>query len=151
MALGGNNNPPLRTPADLKGKSVGVSAPNSSTHFGLKALLQTAKMRGLSDVMAIGTTEVEAMVQKRIDAAMTFLPNESAQMKSLGYSVETIPVSDYLNLVAPGFVVGDKMIKNPRDHSEIRQCHLRGLRDTLADPDDAFASSLAAHARAQRG
>ena len=61
LGIAGNNQPPLRRPADLKGKSVGVSAPNSSTHFGLKALLQSAK---LSDddvkLVAIGTTEVEA-------------------------------------------------------------------------------------------
>ena len=144
LGLAGNNNPPLRTAADLKGKSVGVSAPNSSTHFGLKALLRSANMSD-SDVnlVAIGTTEVEALVQKRIDAAMTFLPNESAQMKSLGLPVETIPVSDYLNLVPPGFVVGDKLVK---EHPEIVQkfinATLRGLRDSLANPSDAFESSL---------
>ncbi len=144
LGLAGNNNPPLRTPADLKGKSVGVSAPNSSTHFGLKALLRSASMSD-SDVnlVAIGTTEVEALIQKRIDAAMTFLPNESAQMKSLGLPVETIAVGDYLDMVPPGFVAGDKLVK---EHPEIVQkfvnATLRGLRDTLANPSDAFESSL---------
>jgi len=144
LGLAGNNAPPLRTPVDLKGKSVGVSAPNSSTHFGLKALLRSANMSD-SDVnlVAIGTTEVEALVQKRIDAAMTFLPNESAQMKSLGLPVETIAVSDYLDLVPSGFVAGDKLIS---EHPEIVQkfvnATLRGLRDSLANPGDAFESSL---------
>ena len=144
LGLAGNNTPPLRTPANLKGKSVGVSAPNSSTHFGLKALLRSANMAD-SDVnlVAIGTTEVEALIQKRIDAAMTFLPNESAQMKSLGLPVETIAVGDYLNLVPSGFVAGDKLIQ---EHPEIVQkfvnATLRGLRDTLANPSDAFESSL---------
>ena len=144
LGLAGNNTPPLRTPADLKGKTVGVSAPNSSTDFGLKALLQSAKLTN-DDVklIAIGTTEVEALIQKRIDAAMTFLPNEAAQMKSLGFSVETIAVGDYLNLVPPGFVVGDKMLK---EHPELVQkfvnATLRGLRDTQADPTAAFESSL---------
>lgn len=144
LGLAGNNTPPLRTPADLKGKSVGVSAPDSSTHFGLKALLRSARIAD-SDVnlVAIGTTEVEALVQKRIDVAMTFLPNESAQMKSLGLPVETISVSDYLNFVAPGFVAGDTLIK---EHPEVVQkfvnATLRGLRDSLATPGDAFESSL---------
>ncbi len=144
LGLAGNNTPPLRTPADLKGKSVGVSAPNSTTEFGLKALMRSANLAD-SDVnlVAIGATEVEALVQKRIDVAMTFLPNESAQMKSLGLSVETIAVSDYLNLVAPGFVAGDKLIK---EHPEIVQkfvnATLRGLRDTLESPGDAFEASL---------
>jgi NitT/TauT family transport system substrate-binding protein len=124
----------IRTISDLKGKSVGVSAPNSSTHFGLKALQQAANMPDADvKLVAIGTTEVEALIQKRIDAAMTFLPNESAQMNSLGFSVETIAVADYLNLVPPGFVVGDKLVK---DHPEVVQrfvnATLRGLRDVPA-------------------
>lgn len=144
LAIAGNNNPPLKTQADLKGKNVGVSAPNSSTHFGLKALLKSAN---LSDddvhLVAIGTTEVEALIQKRIDAAMTFLPNEAAQMKSLGMATETLAVADYLDYIPPGFVSGDKTIK---EHPELVQkfvnASLRGLRDTLADPNTAFESSL---------
>jgi NitT/TauT family transport system substrate-binding protein len=144
LGIAGNNTPPLRTPADLKGKSVGVSAPNSSTHFGLKALLQSANL-GDNDVklVAIGTTEVEALIQHRIDAAMTFLPNESAQMKSLGFPVETIAVGDYLDLVPPGFAAGDKLI---REHPEVVQkfvtATLRGLRDAQANPSAAFEASL---------
>ncbi|MBV9324348.1 MAG: ABC transporter substrate-binding protein [Chloroflexi bacterium] len=144
LAIAGNNNPPLKTPADLKGKNVGVSAPNSSTDFGLKALLKSANLTE-DDVhlVAIGTTEVEALIQKRIDAAMTFLPNEAAQMKSLGMPTETIAVADYLDYIPPGFVSGDKTIQ---EHPEIVQkfvnATLRGLRDTLADPDTAFESSL---------
>ena len=144
LAIAGNNNPPLKTPADLKGKNVGVSTPNSSTHFGLKALLKSAN---LSDddvhLVAIGTTEVEALIQKRIDAAMTFLPNEAAQMKSLGMATETIAVADYLDYVPPGFVSGDKTIKEqPELVQKFVNASLRGLRDTLADPNTAFESSL---------
>ncbi|MBV9543944.1 MAG: ABC transporter substrate-binding protein [Chloroflexi bacterium] len=144
LAIVGNNNPPLRVPADLKGKNIGVSAPNSSTDFGLKALLKAANLTN-DDVhlIAIGTTEVEALIQKRIDAAMTFLPNEAAQMKSLGFASETIAVADYLNYVPPGFVTGDKTI---HDHPELVQkfvnATLRGLRDSVAEPSAGFESSL---------
>jgi putative riboflavin transport system substrate-binding protein len=144
LGIAGNNQPPIRTAADLKGKTVGVSAPNSSTHFGLKALLQAAK---LSDddvkLVAIGTTEVEAMIQRRIDVAMTFLPNESAQMQSLGFNVDTLAVGDYLNLVPPGVATGDRTLA---EHPEIVQkfvnATLKGYRDALADPNAAFESSL---------
>jgi NitT/TauT family transport system substrate-binding protein len=144
LGIAGNNSPPLRAPADLKGKNVGVSAPNGSTHFGLKALLRAANL-GDDDVhlVAIGTTEVEALIQKRIDVAMTFLPNEAAQMRSLGLPTETIAVADYLDYAPPGFVTGDKTIQ---EHPELVQkfvnASLRGLRDTLADPGTAFEASL---------
>jgi NitT/TauT family transport system substrate-binding protein len=144
LAIAGNNTPALKAPADLKGKNVGVSAPNSSTDFGLKALLKSANMTE-DDVhlVAIGTTEVEALIQKRIDVAMTFLPNEAAQMKSLGLPTETIAVSDYLDYIPPGFVSGDKTIsEHPETVQKFVNATLRGLRDTLADPDTAFESSL---------
>jgi NitT/TauT family transport system substrate-binding protein len=144
LGIAGNNTPPLKTAADLRSKNVGVSAPDSSTDFGLKALLKSANMTEDDvHVVAIGTTEVEALVQKRIDAAMTFLPNEAAQMKSLGLPVETVAVSDYLDYVPPGFVAGDKTVhEQPEVVQKFVDATLRGLRDALADPDTAFESSL---------
>jgi NitT/TauT family transport system substrate-binding protein len=144
LAIAGNNTPPLETPTDLKGKNVGVSAPDSSTDFGLKALLKSASMTEDDvHVVAIGTTEVEALVQKRLDAAMTFLPNEAAQMKSLGLPIETIAVSDYLDYVPPGFVTGDRTLREqPELVQKFVNATLRGLRDALADPDTAFGASL---------
>ncbi|GAC1319402.1 MAG: ABC transporter substrate-binding protein [Chloroflexota bacterium] len=144
LGLAGRNTPPLRTPADLKGKTIGVSAPHGSTHFGLEALLGTA---GLHDaditLVAIGTTEVEALLQGRIDAAMTFLPNEAAQMKSLGQPVETVAVADHVKYIPPGFVTGDTTI---RQHPDLVQkfvnATLHGLRDALVNPTAAFDSSL---------
>jgi NitT/TauT family transport system substrate-binding protein len=64
-------------------------------------------------------------------------------MKSLGFSVETIPVADYLDLVPPGFVAGDTLLQ---EHPEVVQkfvnATLSGLRDTLANPNAAFEASL---------
>ena len=110
----------------------------------LKALLQAANLTENDvKVTAIGTTEVEAMVAKRIDAAMTFLPNESAQLKSLGYKTETIAVGDYLKLVPPGLGAGDKLIKErPELVQRFVNATLRGLKDSLADPNSAFAASM---------
>ena len=64
-------------------------------------------------------------------------------MKSLGFNVETVAVGDYLELVPPGFVVGDKMlasIQRSSRSSSMRRCS--GYRDALADPSAAFESSL---------
>lgn len=143
-AIAGNNTPPFSKPTDLKGKNIGISAPNSSTDFGLKALLQAGKLTS-SDVTitAIGTTEVEAMVAKRIDGAMTFLPNESAQLKSLGFKTETIAVADYLKLVPPGIATGDVTIKNRADLVQhFVNASVRGLKDALANPDAAFQATV---------
>src|SRR5262249_49327742 len=143
-AIVGKNTPPITKPADLKGKNVGVSAPNSSTDFGLKALLQAAKLTPNDvTITAIGTTEVEAMVGNRINGAMTFLPNEVAQLKSMEYKTETLAVADYLNLVPPGIATGDITIKNRPDIvQKFVNASVRGLKDALANPDAAFQASL---------
>jgi ABC-type nitrate/sulfonate/bicarbonate transport system substrate-binding protein len=54
-----------------------------------------------------------------------------------------IAVADYLNLVPPGFIAGDRLIS---EHPEIVQkfvnASLRGYRDALADPNAAFEATL---------
>ncbi len=135
---------PLKTPADLKGRTVGISGPGSSTDMGLKALQKAA---GLTDsdmtVTNVGFAETEALTQKHIDVAMTYLPNESAQMKAQGYNVETLQVSPYVDLVSTGLATGENTIKNnPELVQKFVRATLRGLKDMQADPNAAFAASL---------
>ena len=135
---------PLKSPADLKGRTVGISGPGSSTDMGLKALQKAA---GLTDadmtVTNVGFAETEALTQKHIDVAMTYLPNESAQMKAQGYNVETVQVSPYVDLVSTGLATGETTIKNNPDLVQrFVRATLRGLKDMQADPNAAFAASL---------
>ncbi len=135
---------PLKSPADLKGRTVGISGPGSSTDMGLKALQKAA---GLTDadmkVTNVGFAETEALTQKHIDVAMTYLPNESAQMKAQGYTVETLQVSPYVDLVSTGLATGETTIKNNPDMvQKFVRATLRGLKDMQADPNAAFAASL---------
>ncbi|MFN8473693.1 MAG: ABC transporter substrate-binding protein [Anaerolineae bacterium] len=135
---------PLKTPSDLKGRTVGISGPGSSTDMGLKALQKAA---GLTDadmtVTNVGFAETEALTQKHIDVAMTYLPNESAQMKAQGFNVDTLQVSPYVDLVSTGLATGENTIKNnPEVVQKFVRATLRGLKDMQADPNAAFASSL---------
>lgn len=67
----------VRSPADLKGLRVGVSAPGSSTHFFLNYLLAGAGLSP-SDVSAIGigttATVVAAVERKQVDALVNVDP-----------------------------------------------------------------------------
>ena len=134
----------ISSPADLKGKRVGVSGPNGSTYIGLLALLQAGGLT-LDDVevITIGYTEVEALQQKQVDVAMTYITNEPVQVKALGIEVEVLAVSDFVNLVSTGLVAGNDLVA---DHPEIVQAivtaTLRGLKDTQADPEAAFEAAL---------
>lgn len=94
-------------------------------------------------LLGIGFTELEALTQKRIDVAMTFLTNEPVQARTMGLQVQTLEVSPYANLVSTGLATGER---NVQERPELVQrfvtASLHGLRDTVADPDAAFAASL---------
>ncbi|MBX6342350.1 MAG: ABC transporter substrate-binding protein, partial [Thermomicrobiaceae bacterium] len=139
-----NSGVTLQKPADLKGLTVGVSQLNGSTYLGLLALLQAGGLtKDDVHIITIGFTEVEALLQKRVQAAMTYLTNEPAQVRALGVPVQQLAVSDYVQVVSTGLATSDKMIQ---EHPDVVQrfvrASLRGLRETLADPSAAFEATL---------
>ena len=54
--------------------------------------------------------QIEALSQHRVDVAMTYLMNEPVQLHQLGYQVETLNASDYLNLISVGVATSDRNI-----------------------------------------
>ncbi len=70
----------IKTVADLQGKTVGVTAPGSSTDFFLKHMLTQAGLKAdAASVQAIGAdaTAVAAMEQGQVDAAVMLDPAAS--------------------------------------------------------------------------
>jgi NitT/TauT family transport system substrate-binding protein len=135
---------PLKTPADLKGRTVGVPFEGGASLVALKALLKAGNLTD-SDVKltTIGFTQVEALSQKRVDVAMTYLMNEPVQLRALGQQVDTLSASDYVNLISVGVATSERTIKErPALAQQFVNATLRGLRDMLAEPDAAFASSM---------
>ena len=139
-----NGGAAIAKPADLKGKKIGVSAPNGSTYFGLLALLQAANLtKDDVTIVSIGFTELEALSQKRVDGAMTFITNEPIQARDQGIPVNQLAVSDYVNLVSTGLVTSEKLVA---EHPDIVQkfvtASLQGLAEAQRDPDAAYAASI---------
>jgi NitT/TauT family transport system substrate-binding protein len=136
--------PTLTDPKQLKGLRIGISAPNNSTDFGLEALLRAGGLtRKDVTVVTIGFTETQALVNRRVDVAMTFIDNEPVQAAALGYPVNVLPVANYVKLVGTGVVTSRAMVQ---DHPDVVRAFvkasLQGLAYTLQHPDDAFAICL---------
>ncbi len=135
----------IHSPADLKGRRIGVSAPNGSTYFGLLALLQAG---GLTlhdvDVVSVGFTELEALSGGQVDAAMTYLNNEPVQAQSEGIGVNQLPVSRYRDLVSQGLVTSRTLTReHPGLVRRFVKATLEGLRAALQDPSAAAQAALA--------
>jgi len=131
---------PLSGPQDLVGKTVGIPAFQGASYIGWLALLNAAGISpGEVELQSIGYTQVESLVTGQVDAAVVYAMNEPVQLRQEGYEVSIIPVADYIDFVSNGLITNEKTLaEEPELVRGIVRAMLRGLRDTLDDPDAAF-------------
>jgi NitT/TauT family transport system substrate-binding protein len=133
----------IQSPADLKGKQIGLPGLFGANYIGLRALLNEAGLEE-DDVTldSIGFNQVEALATDQEQAVVIYANNEPIQLAALGYDIDLIQVSDFVQLASNGLITNEATIANQPDLvRRIIQATLRGLADTLADPDQAFEIS----------
>jgi NitT/TauT family transport system substrate-binding protein len=133
----------ISTPTDLRGKKIGLPGLYGASYVGLRALLKSAGLRE-SDVTldSIGFNQVEALTADREQAIVGYVTNEPIQLQANGYDVNTIRVADYVQLASNGLISNEKTIANdPQLVQAFVQATLKGLRDTIANPDEAYQIS----------
>ncbi len=131
----------VSSPNELAGKKVGLPAFFGANFVGWKALVYAANIdENAVTVEEIGFTQVAAVQQNLVDAAIVYVANEPIQLRHEGFEVDVIEVSDYIDLISNGLVVGDKlMAADPDLIRRMVKASQRGLQDTIANPDQAFA------------
>ena len=130
-------------PADLAGRNVGVPGFFGASYVGLVGLL-SANSLTLDDIDAneIGFNQVESLVTDQSEAVVGYVNNEPVQLAGQGVAINEIAVADYIDLVANGILTNEQTIAdNPELVQGFSNAFLRGLEDTLADPDEAFEIS----------
>lgn len=130
----------IRTPADLAGKRIGLPGPFGASYVGLRALLSVAGLDETDVTLdSIGFNQVEALVADRADAVVIYANNEPLQLSARGYEVDVIRVADYVELASNGLVTNEATLaQNPDLIRRMVQATLRGLEETIADPQEAF-------------
>jgi len=133
------------TPQDLDGRSVGLPGFFGASYVGYLGLLSAV---GLSpeavDASDIGFNQVQALLGDQAEAVVGYANNEPVQLAAQNVPVNVIQVSDYIDMVANGLITNEKTIaENPDMVQRFVGAVLRGLADTLADPDAAFEISKA--------
>ena len=130
----------IQAPQDLAGKQVGIPGPYGASYIGFRALLSAAGMQE-SDLTldSIGFNQVEALTSDQEQAVVVYAANEPVQMRAQGYAVDVINVADYVQLAANGLITNEATLRdNPDLVRRMVQATLRGLADTLVNPDEAF-------------
>jgi NitT/TauT family transport system substrate-binding protein len=130
-------------PQDLKGKKVGLPGLFGANYIGLRALLFEAEMSE-SDVTldAIGFNQVELLAAGQQDVIVGYTANEPIQLRARGIPVTEIRVADYVQLASNGILASEKVIsEDPELVRAFVGAFLKGLTDTIADPEEAFELS----------
>ena len=130
-------------PDNLRGINVGIPGLFGASYIGFRALLAA---NGLTEddvtLLSIGFNQVEALMTGQVQAGVIYLPNEPVVLRAQGYEVNTIGVSDYLDLVANGLVTNEMAIsENPEMVQAMVEAFLNGIKDTIADPKEAYEIS----------
>lgn len=134
----------IRTPADLKGRKIGLPGLYGANYIGLDALLFSA---GLSEkdvtLDSIGYNQVAALAADQDEAVSIYVANEPVQLKAEGYDLNEMRVADYVQLASNGIITNEATLEsNPDLVRRVTRAFLRGLADTVADPGAAYDVSL---------
>ena len=131
----------ISTPEQLVGKTVGTTQMQGASYIGWLAFLEQAGIPSDQvNLQVIGYTQVASLVEKRVDAVICYAMNEPIQMINSGYEINVMGLDHYTNLVSNGIITNDETIeKDPELVHGVVRAFLRGLQDTLDDPDAAFA------------
>jgi NitT/TauT family transport system substrate-binding protein len=140
VAILAMQNQGIRSPADLRGRKIGLPGPYGASYVGLRALLSAAGLEEQDVTLdSIGYNQVEALVAGREDAVVVYANNEPVQMERQGYAVDVIQVKDYVQLASNGLISNETTIANhPGLVRRMTQATMRGIAYTLANPDEAF-------------
>ena len=130
-------------PQDLKGKKIGLPGLFGASYIGLRALLAAGKLTEADVTLdAIGFNQVELMAAGQQDIVVGYAANEPIQLRAQGIAVTELRVADYAQLAANGLLASEKVIaENPELVRAFVGAFLKGLKDTIANPDDAFELS----------
>lgn len=130
----------ITTPADLAGRTVGLPGFFGASYVGYVGLL-SANGLTQADVNAndIGFNQIESLLTGQSEAVVGYANNEPVQLASRGVAVNVLNVADYIDMVANGIITNEKTIAdNPDLVQRFVRATLRGLADTLENPDAAF-------------
>jgi NitT/TauT family transport system substrate-binding protein len=130
----------IRQAADLVGRRVGTPATYGASYIGWRALLDASGIKETDvNLISIGYTQVAALSQGQVDAAICYAMNEPVQMEAEGQSLNILYVADFANLVSNGLITNEKSVRErPGLVQGMTRAALRGLAYTIQHPEEAF-------------
>jgi NitT/TauT family transport system substrate-binding protein len=133
----------ITEPGDLIGRNVGLPGFFGASYVGYVGLLSASGIAQAEvDASEIGFNQVESLVSDQSEAVVVYANNEPVQLRAQGIDVNVIYVSDFIDMVANGIITNEMAIdEDPEMVQRFVTATLRGLRDTLENPAEAYEIS----------
>ncbi len=136
----------IKTPADLKGKTVTTLSYQDTTYYALLGMLAS---QGLTkndlNIQAAGPAGVWKLFIAGKADAMAGVPDWIGIARGAGKKLTIIPADDYFNSMAQAILASDDLIKkNPELIQKLVRATLKGMRNIMADPASAAKDYVAA-------
>jgi NitT/TauT family transport system substrate-binding protein len=133
----------IRQLSDLKGKRVAIPGLFGASYIGFRAMLSHAGLQEQDLTLeSVGYNQVETLATDQQQAGVIYIANEPVQLRAQGYDVDVFPVSDYIQLVSNGLITNEKTAQeNPELVKAMVRAVLKGIQDTIQNPDEAYTIS----------
>ena len=132
---------PIKTPADLKGKTVGTPGRKGETWYALQLAMDTASLSE-SDltIQDIGYTQQAALVGGKVDAVVGFSNNDAVQMRLAGLQIREITLNPTSTpLVSASFITTHKWAhEHPEQARAVVAATTKAMNDIAAAPQIAL-------------
>ena len=127
---------PIRTPADLAGKTLGIQAGTNQSIFA--GFCKANNVDTSSFKTTVVQYEPSPLTEKKVDGFMSYLTNEPFIVKADGFTPVTLSFADNgLPLTAETFTVTQQMLEEERDKLKaFLTAEIRGWNDAIADPEE---------------
>jgi len=105
----------VKTPDDLKGKTIGTPEMSGSAWIGLQLFLRKYGLEKAVHVEKIGYTQESTLMSGRAAAVVCFLNNEPVAMKARGVALRQWDVKDWSDMVGASFISSRAIISARQD------------------------------------
>lgn len=139
---GGN----IATPADLKGKKIGVQDSNVNV---FKAILAANGLEEKKDDITVVPVEFDPtpLMEGQVDGFMAYLTNESITVELAGHEVTNLPYAENgVPYVAETYTVTDQYLAENRDLLKaLLTAEIKGWTETFKSPIDEVVKVVTTH------
>ena len=140
VAIAASASSGIDEPADLAGRTVGIPLLGGASYVGYAAMMSANGLPlDAATLQVIGFTQAEALQAGQVEAAVVYANNEPIVLASQGFPVDVLRVADYVTLASNGIITNEETLRDdPELVRRMLRATVRGLQDTLDDPDAAF-------------